>query len=91
MAIKDIVGYIAATMVLLTFITKEMRVLRLLAILSNIAFITYGALVWLPPVFCLHCVLLPVNVLRLREIILAEGPPAPVGRLRTAIHQPLSK
>jgi hypothetical protein len=54
MAITDLAGYTASTMVLLTFMTEDMRLLRVLAIVSNIAFITYGVLVWLPPVFCLH-------------------------------------
>ena len=36
--------------------------LRITAILSNVAFITYGALNWLPPVLALHLLLLPVNV-----------------------------
>ncbi len=55
-------------MVLLTFVTKDMRRLRVIGILSNIAFIGYGALCWLPPVLCLHLVLLPVNVVRLMEL-----------------------
>jgi hypothetical protein len=63
-----IIGYFASTMVLLTFATKDMRRLRLLGIMSNLAFIGYGALCWLPPVLCLHLVLLPVNVVRLMEL-----------------------
>jgi hypothetical protein len=63
-----IIGYFASTMVLLTFATKDMRRLRLLGIMSNLAFIGYGALCWLPPVLCLHLVLLPVNVMRLMEL-----------------------
>jgi hypothetical protein len=63
-----IIGYFASTMVLLTFVTKDMRRLRLIGILSNVAFIGYGALCWLPPVLCLHLVLLPVNVVRLVEL-----------------------
>jgi hypothetical protein len=67
MTMTDLVGYIASMMVLLAFMTKEMRLLRVLAMLSNIAFISYGILDWLPPVFCLHAVLLPVSALRLRQ------------------------
>jgi hypothetical protein len=62
-------------MVLLTFMAKDVRLLRVLAILSNIAFITYGVLAWLAPVLCLHLLLLPVNVLRLRSLLVEEGPP----------------
>jgi hypothetical protein len=85
--ITDRAGYIASTMVLLTFITKDMRNLRVLAIFSNIAFITYGMLVWLPPVFCLHLLLLPVNVFRLRETLIGEscGSPDPSSRAATEI------
>jgi hypothetical protein len=82
--VTDFAGYLASTMVLLTFMTKDMRLLRVLAIFSNIAFITYGALVWLPPVLCLHLLLLPVNTLRLRDLLTEEGCQAPV-RCRPAI------
>jgi hypothetical protein len=58
------IGYIASGFVLTTFWTNDLRHLRMLAILSNIAFVSYGALVWLPPVLGLH-LLLPLNVLRL--------------------------
>jgi CRP/FNR family transcriptional regulator, cyclic AMP receptor protein len=73
MTLSDIAGYVASTMVLLTFLTKDMRLLRVLAIFSNIAFVTYGMLVWLPPVFCLHLLLLPVNALRLREMLTTQS------------------
>jgi hypothetical protein len=63
-----IIGYFASTMVLLTFITKDMRHLRFIGILSNVAFIGYGALAWLPPVLCLHILLLPLNMVRLMEL-----------------------
>jgi len=52
----DLAGYTASTMVLFTFMTKDMRLLRVLAIFSNVAFITYGMLVWLPPYcVCISC------------------------------------
>jgi hypothetical protein len=80
--LSDIAGYIASTMVLLTFLTKDMRLLRVLAIFSNIAFVTYGMLVWLPPVFCLHLVLMPVNALRLREMLTTQSSRLPGARPR---------
>jgi hypothetical protein len=67
LTLSECAGYIASVLVLLTFLMKDMRPLRITAILSNIAFIVYGALHWLPPVLVLHLLLLPVNVLRLRE------------------------
>ena len=64
-------GYAASTLVLLTFGAKDMRVLRIVAIFSNLAFITYGTVEWLPPVLFLHLVLLPLNIVRLAEIVRA--------------------
>src|SRR6516162_6472346 len=64
-------GYAASTLVLLTFVAKDMRVLRIVAIFSNLAFITYGTIEWLPPVLFLHLMLLPLNIVRLAEIVTA--------------------
>ena len=71
----DLAGYLASTMVLLTFLTKDMRLLRVLGILSNVAFITYAVLDSLPPVLVLHLLLLPINVFRLRSLLAEEGLP----------------
>ena len=62
-------GYVASALVLLTFVAKDMRLLRTAAIFSNLAFITYGTLEWLPPVLFLHVVLLPLNMARLSELL----------------------
>jgi CRP/FNR family cyclic AMP-dependent transcriptional regulator len=62
------VGYLASALVLCTFLTRTMVPLRVVALGSNLAFITYGALLHLYPVLVLHVVLLPVNAWRLREI-----------------------
>jgi CRP/FNR family cyclic AMP-dependent transcriptional regulator len=82
-------GYIASTLVLFTFVAKDMRLLRTTAIFSNVAFITYGAIEWLPPVLFLHLVLLPLNIIRLSEVIrkdkIAGNPtPQPANRFRRA-------
>ena len=61
-------GFLASALVLMTFMMKDMRNSRVIAILSNVAFITYGALDWLPPIICLHMLLLPLNIFRLNEI-----------------------
>jgi CRP/FNR family cyclic AMP-dependent transcriptional regulator len=71
-ATSDLIGYSASNLVLLTFVTKNMRQLRTIAIFSNIAFIAYSALAWLPPVLCLHLVLLPLNLLRLWQVVQSE-------------------
>lgn len=62
------VGYLASLLVFFSFWMKTMIPLRLVAITSNVAFMTYGFLGSLQPVFLLHAVLLPVNVHRLLEI-----------------------
>lgn len=91
MTITDFAGYLASTMVLLTFMTKDMRLLRVLAMFSNVAFITYGVLVWLPPVFCLHLLLLPVNAARLRDLLIAEGRRVPCLQAVTRFFGPTSQ
>ena len=69
--LSEISGYAASTLVLFTFVAKDMRLLRTVAIFSNLAFITYGTIEWLPPVLFLHMVLLPLNAVRLAEIVRA--------------------
>lgn len=68
-AISEATGFLASALVLLTFAMGDMRMLRIIAIFSNVAFIAYGALDWLPPVLSLHLLLLPLNLLRLKEIL----------------------
>jgi hypothetical protein len=68
MAASEIAGFIASDLVLLTFAMRDMRLLRAVAICSNVAFIIYGRLNWLLPVFALHLALLPLNIVRLTEL-----------------------
>ena len=65
---SDYLGYIASALVLCTFCTKTMMPLRIIALGSNVAFISYGFLLHLYPVLILHAVLLPLNTWRLTEI-----------------------
>jgi hypothetical protein len=48
---------------------KTMVPLRLAGIASNVFFIAYGALLVAYPVLILHVCLLPLNLLRLREML----------------------
>jgi len=64
----ELIGYLAALLVFSTFYMKTMIPLRSVAIASNLAFITYGYLAGLYPVFILHMVLLPLNILRLYQM-----------------------
>ncbi|HZD89027.1 MAG TPA: cyclic nucleotide-binding domain-containing protein [Pseudolabrys sp.] len=61
----DILGYAASAAVLATFCMSTMIPLRIVALFSNVLFCSYGYLDHLYPVFFLHAILLPVNLLRL--------------------------
>lgn len=79
MAINDLIGCIAATLVLATFCTKRMVQLRALAIVSNVAFVAYGYRAGLFPILFLHITMLPINVFRLQQELSALRP-AELGR-----------
>lgn len=66
----NLLGYFAAGLVLATFCARQMITLRSLAIISNLAFIAYAYWARLPPILILHAVMLPMNVMRLRQAIL---------------------
>ena len=65
----ELLGYLAALLVFTTFYMKTMLRLRIIAICSNLAFIAYGYADHLHPVLLLHSLLLPLNTLRLVQII----------------------
>jgi hypothetical protein len=64
----EIFGYIASVLVFATFYMRTMLPLRLVAVASNLAFITYAAIDGLTPILILHSALLPLNLLRLMQI-----------------------
>jgi len=61
-------GWFAGALVLGTFYLKTMIPLRVVAICSNIAFASYGLLTGAIPILVLHCLLLPLNILRLQQM-----------------------
>ena len=67
------IGFIASGLVLATFGMKDMVNLRIVAICSNVAFITYALLLDLPPVLVLHVILLPLNGWRLMGLLKQRG------------------
>ena len=67
MILPGALGYLAAGLVLLTFGMRSMVPMRMVATLSNLAFIAYGLSLGLTPVWVLHGLLLPLNIYRLRE------------------------
>jgi hypothetical protein len=65
----DLIGYLAAALVLAAFCMREMVPLRIAALCSNLAFIAYGLGLDLAPVWLLHALLLPTNCCRLLEAL----------------------
>ncbi|GAB1717480.1 MAG: hypothetical protein NTAFB05_25220 [Nitrobacter sp.] len=87
----DYVGYIASFLVLLTFYMKRMIPLRIVALFSNVAFLTYGIGMHLMPVALLHCALIPINVHRLVLALRDDSIPLyPVLRWHPVRHAPMA-
>jgi hypothetical protein len=61
----DFSGYVASSLVFLTFYMRGMVPLRLIALCSNVAFLVYAGWLHLVPIFMLHIALIPVNLFRL--------------------------
>ncbi len=73
MTIWDAAGYLASGLVATAFCMKDILRLRIVALLSNAAFLTYGLGLDLVPVWLLHAILLPVNLWHLWEYCLREN------------------
>jgi hypothetical protein len=65
----DACGYVASGLVLAAFTMRGMVPLRVVALLSNMAFIAYGLALGLTPVWLLHAALVPLNGCRLLEAL----------------------
>src|SRR5919198_6215417 len=70
-----VAAWVAAFLVFSSFFMKTIIPLRIVALVSNVAFIgyallglTYGVFGRLYPILVLHSCLLPLNVLRLRQV-----------------------
>lgn len=61
----ELAGYVASSLVFLTFYMRRMVPLRLVALCSNVAFLTYALALHLAPIAILHGALIPVNIVRL--------------------------
>lgn len=66
----DFLGYAAGAAVFATYSMKTMIPLRLVGIVSNCLFVLYGYISGAVPVFLLHLLLLPLNVWRLRQMVM---------------------
>lgn len=80
MRLTDVIGCIASLLVLLTFCMRDMASLRVVALLSNFAFLFYGISLHLAPIIVLHGVLIPINVVRLATLRDRRGVPPMMDR-----------
>jgi hypothetical protein len=65
MRLWDAAGYLASGLVVMAFCMKDIIPLRVVALISNIAFLIYRIALGLAPVWLLHAILLPINGWRL--------------------------
>jgi uncharacterized protein YjiS (DUF1127 family) len=82
MTYTNVIGYVAATLVFATFCAKDMIPLRMLAIASNVGFISYGLLDNLWPILILHLAMLPINSFRLFQLLPVLRSSAPLAFAR---------
>lgn len=68
----DLLGWLAAGLMISTFASRDAHVMRPLAVATNLAFIGYGATAALTPVLTLHLVLLPINLWRWSQCVDAK-------------------
>ena len=73
MKLLDAAGYLASGLVILAFCMRDIISLRIVALASNIAFLTYGIGLGLAPVWLLHAILLPTNGWRLWQGFACRG------------------
>ena len=65
----EAIGYLAALITLATFYMKTMIPLRIAGIVSNFTWIAYGLMAGVYPPLVLHVLLLPLNFIRLQQMI----------------------
>jgi hypothetical protein len=61
----DLLGFSASLAVLAGFCMTRVSSLRMFSVASNVLFVTYGLLAHIYPVFLLHMILLPINLVKL--------------------------
>lgn len=64
----DAIGFLAGILTLATFAQTSIKSMRFLAIAANLSFLAYGFLGGFVPIFVLHSLLLPINLVRLHEL-----------------------
>jgi CRP/FNR family cyclic AMP-dependent transcriptional regulator len=85
--VNNLLGWVASTLVFAAFCAREMLVLRLLAVASNLAFIGYGYGDRLWPILFLHAAMLPINLIRLRQLMTAPAASSQTARPSPTLHR----
>jgi CRP-like cAMP-binding protein/multidrug resistance efflux pump len=73
MTAGELAAWVASLLTFTTFYMKTMVPLRVVGILSNVAFLAFALIEHIVPVIILHGTLLPLNIYRLREILKLVG------------------
>jgi hypothetical protein len=76
----DLLGFSAALAVLAGSCMNSIRPLRRLARASNVLFALYGLLAHIYPVFVLHMILMPINLVKLHQASALEDGGGRTGR-----------
>ncbi|MEM6846833.1 MAG: hypothetical protein AAF580_02000 [Pseudomonadota bacterium] len=69
---EDVIGFLAAALVLKANIMQSLVKLRAFAMLANVAFICYGFVADSIPILALHSMLLPINAISIARMRLAS-------------------
>jgi CRP/FNR family transcriptional regulator, cyclic AMP receptor protein len=69
MTAGELAAWVASLLTFTTFYMKTMLPLRVVGIMSNIAFLAFAVLEDIVPVMLLHGTLLPLNIFRLHQIL----------------------
>jgi hypothetical protein len=65
----EIVGYLGSACAIAADGMREMMPLRIAAVLSSVLFLVYGGLIGSVPMMLMEAILLPVNGLRLAQLL----------------------
>ncbi len=90
----NMMALLGAIFFVATLMVRTIVPLRIVGIISNLFFIGYGALAGAVPTFLLYLLSLPINVLRLRQMLnlvkkaRALGTRRSVDGLAAAVHEP---
>lgn len=65
----NLIGYLAAVLMFITFFMKKMIPLRAMGASANVAFVIYASLTHVYPLLILHAALFPLNITRMIQMM----------------------